>query len=46
MQREDRELALAWRLSTREIFEAYLPRYQVTGFARTEDGGKYLLEVR
>jgi len=46
MQREDRELALEWRLSTRGIFQAYLPRYQVTGFARTEDGGKYLLEIR
>ncbi|RPJ69837.1 MAG: hypothetical protein EHM24_17410 [Acidobacteria bacterium] len=46
MQREDPALALDWRLSTRQVFEAYLPRYQVTGFARTEDGGKYLLEVR
>jgi len=46
LQKEDRELALEWRLSTRQVFEAYLGRYQATDFARTADGGRYLLERR
>ena len=46
MQREDRDLAVEWRLSTRQVFEAYLGRYEVTDFARTDDGGRYLLQRR
>ena len=44
MQREERGLALEWRFSTRAIFEAYLPRYEVVDFVRTPSGGTYLLE--
>jgi predicted GNAT superfamily acetyltransferase len=46
MQREDPALALAWRLATRTIFQAYLPRrYRVVDFflSRSAARGHYLL---
>ena len=46
MQREAPALALEWRMATREIFETYLGRYQVTDFVRSEHGGRYLLDRR
>ncbi len=42
---EDMELALDWRLKTRELFGAYFERgYAVKGFHRLEDGAFYRLE--
>ena len=46
LQRDAPEMAMAWRLQTREVFEAYFARgYRVVDFAvRREDGvGRYLL---
>ena len=46
MQSHDRALALAWRLSTREIFQHYLGRgYRVVDFWLNTSGvtGTYLL---
>ena len=46
MQRQAPELAMEWRLSTRAIFEAYLPRgYRVVDFflSREARRGQYLL---
>jgi predicted GNAT superfamily acetyltransferase len=42
---EDMELALDWRLKTRELFGAYFEKgYSVTGFHRTEGRAFYRLE--
>jgi predicted GNAT superfamily acetyltransferase len=42
---EDMELALDWRLKTRELFRAYFERgYSVKGFHRSELGSFYRLE--
>jgi predicted GNAT superfamily acetyltransferase len=42
---EDMELALDWRLKTRELFRAYFERgYVVKGFHRSELGVFYRLE--
>ena len=49
MQRDDPDLALAWRLSTRRIFQAYLARgYRVVDFflAREAGRGQYLLALK
>jgi len=46
LQRDAPEMAMTWRLQTREVFEAYFSRgYRVVDFAvRREDGvGRYLL---
>ncbi len=46
IQARDSELALAWRLATREIFQSYLPRgYRVVDFflSRTSRRGHYVL---
>jgi len=48
MQIEAAELAMSWRLQTREVFETYFGRgYQVVDFAlnRDEGFGRYLLSV-
>ena len=42
---EDVDLALDWRLKTRELFRAYFERgYLVKGFHRSKDGSFYRLE--
>ena len=49
LQRDEPEMAMAWRLQTREVFEAYFARgYRVVDFTvRREDGvGRYLLADR
>jgi len=44
MLREAPDLARTWRELTRRVFRAYLGRgYVATGFARAEDGGRYVL---
>jgi predicted GNAT superfamily acetyltransferase len=44
MQQQDPDLALAWRLHTREIFTAYFARgYKAVDFAIDRDRGRYLL---
>jgi predicted GNAT superfamily acetyltransferase len=46
LQRDEPEMAMVWRLQTREVFETYFARgYRVVDFAvRREDGiGRYLL---
>ena len=49
MQQESPELALEWRLRTREIFETYFSRgYRAVDFElqREEQRGRYLLASR
>ena len=49
LQRDEPGMAMAWRLQTREVFEAYFARgYRVVDFTvRREDGvGRYLLADR
>ena len=49
IQRDAPDLALAWRLSTRRIFQAYLGRgYRVVDFflAREAGRGQYLLALK
>jgi predicted GNAT superfamily acetyltransferase len=46
MQRRDPDLALAWRMTTRRIFQSYLSRgYRVVDFFLSREAGKgqYLL---
>ncbi len=44
MQRDEPDLALAWRMQTREIFTSYFGRgYQAVDFELRQGGGRYLL---
>jgi predicted GNAT superfamily acetyltransferase len=45
MLSRDKQLAIEWRLATRELFQSYFERgYLVKGFHRSDAGAFYRLE--